>query len=227
MAKKRKITRMTDLIMYLEAAFNSINKAYYNGELQKVIITVKEGRKKHAKGWIEVNPKWKQKGEPRHEINISADYLGTDTVQEVITTLMHEMCHLYAIQNEMQDTSRSGLYHNKVFKLIAETHGLIAEEIPQHGFTQTRPTEETTKWIDENVNISEICIYKDTGASKPTGDSKGGTGENEDENGNQSNGKRKQSYRKMICPKCGNIARITKDFKLICGECLALMIEAE
>jgi predicted RNA-binding Zn-ribbon protein involved in translation (DUF1610 family) len=35
--------------------------------------------------------------------------------------------------------------------------------------------------------------------------------------------KKKGNSRKYICPHCGNIARTTKDMKLICGDCMKLM----
>lgn len=193
---------MSEMQASLQASFNAINRDFYNGELEKVIITVKEGKKKGAFGWIENAKNWKQNGTDRHEINISADYLGERTVRQTITTLMHEMVHLYNLQNGIKDTTRSGIYHNKNFKKTAEEHGLQVEQVDQIGWSRTTATEETAKWIEENIPIKSFNVYKQTTEKITT------TGT-----------KPKQSYRKYICPKCGLIVRATKDCRISCMQC--------
>ena len=49
MPRIRSITTIAELSA---AAFNAINEHYYNGELEKPVITFKEGKKKKAYGWI-------------------------------------------------------------------------------------------------------------------------------------------------------------------------------
>lgn len=46
MPRKRNITTMSEMGAGLMQAFNAINSHFYGGELQKPIITVKEGKKK-------------------------------------------------------------------------------------------------------------------------------------------------------------------------------------
>lgn len=203
----RKISTMAEMQAALQAAFNAINRDFYGGELEKVIITVKEGKKKAAFGWIETAKNWKQNGVERHEINISADYIGERTVVQTITTLMHEMVHLYNLQNGIKDTTRSGLYHNKKFKETAEAHGLQVEQASDIGWSLTTATPQTKKWIEENVPIKSFGVYKQVAEKDP----KGG-------------GKSKQSSRKYVCPKCGLIARLTKDANIMCVDCKQVMI---
>ncbi len=201
MARTRKITTMAEMQAALQAAFNAINRDFYNNELEKVIITVKEGRKEGTLGTFCTAKEWVQNGKERHEINISANYIGSRTVEQTIVTLMHEMVHLYNFQNEIKDTSRGGVYHNKKFKETAEAHGLKIEFSDQIGWSLTTPTPETKQWIKDNIPIKAFGIYKQV-ADK------------------QSGGKAtKQSMVKKVCPCCGNIARVTSEFKLICGEC--------
>lgn len=197
----RKITTMTELQAVLQAAFNAINRDFYNNELEKVIITTKEGRKKHAYGWIEVNKNWQQNGTARHEINISVDFLGERTVIETITTLMHEMAHLYNIQHDIKDTTRSGLYHNKEFKKTAEAHGLKVFQAEQTGWSRTIASLNTEKWIKENVAIKGFGVFKRTA---------------EAESGKTT---KKQSYKKYVCPACGLIVRATKECNIGCIDC--------
>lgn len=202
MARVRTVSTMAELSAALMAAFNAINEHYYNGELEKPVITFKEGARKSAYGWIETRKQWVQGKNERYEINISVDYIGTRSVESTIATLMHEMAHLYNLMNGIKDTSRGGVYHNKRFKETAEEHGLIIEHTEHIGWSLTSLPDSTKEWIKNNINIKGINIYKRV-AERATGTST----------------KPKQSMRKLVCPCCGNIVRVTKDIKVICGEC--------
>lgn len=202
----RKISTMAEMQAALQAAFNAINRDFYDGELEKVIITVKEGKKKAAFGWIETAKNWKQNGVERHEINISADYIGERTVTQTITTLMHEMAHLYNLQNGIKDTTRSGIYHNAKFKATAEEHGLQVEQVDKIGWSLTTATKETQEWIKKNVPIKSFGVYKQSKEKDPK------------------SGGSKQSSRKYVCAKCGLIARLTKDAAIMCVDCREVMI---
>lgn len=193
---------MSELSASLMAAFNAINEYFYGGVLEKPVITFKEGARKSAYGWIETRKKWVQGKNERYEINISVDYIGTRSVEQTISTLMHEMAHLYNLMNGIKDTSRGGVYHNKRFKETAEAHGLTIEHEEHIGWSSTKLPDDTKKWIADNINIKGINIYKRIAERKPKGESKS-----------------KQSMRKLMCPLCGNIVRVTKDISVMCGEC--------
>ncbi|MBQ9385219.1 MAG: SprT-like domain-containing protein [Ruminiclostridium sp.] len=199
--RKRNIYTMAEAQLALMNAFNSINEHFFENELEKVIITLKEGAKKNAFGWIETTKNWKQGNAERHEINISSDYLERP-VNEIIATLMHEMCHLYALQHDIKDTSRANIYHNKKFKEIAESHGLITEFNEHIGYSHTIMTETTAEWVNNNVPVSCFKLYK----KRLVADSAG-------------KAKPKQSSRKYVCPCCGLIVRATKECNIICADC--------
>ena len=59
------------------------------------------------------------KNEGFYEINLCAKHLARP-FGHVAETLSHEMVHLYNLQVGVQDTSRSGTYHNKKYKEAAE-----------------------------------------------------------------------------------------------------------
>lgn len=203
MPRKRNITTMSEMGAGLMQAFNAINSHFYNGELEKPIITVKEGKKKNAYGWIETSKNWIQGKTERYEINISCDYIGERTVAETIATLMHEMAHLYNIQNEIKDTSRAGIYHNTKFKETAEAHGLKISYNEHIGWSLSRLKPETKEWVEENINIKGFSVYKLTKEKISKGTAKP-----------------KQSMRKLVCPCCGLIVRVTKpNVRLLCVEC--------
>lgn len=200
----RKVNTMQDLQIIMQGMFSRINEHFFNNELEKVIITFEAGYKKGAYGWINTVKNWKQderkEQKERYNINISCDYLNRSR-EKIIETLMHEMCHLYALQNEIKDVSRSGIYHNKKFKQIAEEHGLNVKEADRIGWSITSLKSETAEWLEDNYNFSEITIYK----KKPLVAEK--------------IAKPKQSSRKYICPCCGLIVRATKDVAIACIPC--------
>ena len=121
-------------------------------------------------------------------------------------TLIHEMCHQFASMNNMQDCSRSGTYHNKLFKKIAETHGLKVECVPQIGWSHTELTEETAAMINEFVAENPATvIYRLPVAKGQT--------------------VKTSSTRKYVCPLCGQSVRATKQVNIICADCDAPMQE--
>lgn len=196
----RKVNTMQDLQIIMQGMFSRLNEHFFNNELERVVFTFESGFKKGAYGWIKTVKEWKQGQTERYNINISADYLNRSK-EAIIATLLHEMCHLYALQNEIQDTSRSGIYHNKKFKAIAEEHGLNIEEADKIGWSVTSLKPETIEWLIENSNFAEITIYKE----KPLVAERVA--------------KPKQSTRKYVCPCCGLIVRATKECRIKCIEC--------
>ena len=75
MPRIRSITTIAELSAGMMAAFNAINENYYNGELEKPVITFKEGKKKKAYGWIETRKQWVQGKNERYEIKSSLFHL--------------------------------------------------------------------------------------------------------------------------------------------------------
>lgn len=76
MARKRNITTMAKMQAALQATFNAINAHFYNNELEKVVITVREGRKENVFGTFYTAKEWIQNGKARNEINIAANWIG-------------------------------------------------------------------------------------------------------------------------------------------------------
>lgn len=200
MCKKRVIYTMSELNLALMSCFNKLNDHYFSGELEKVIITLEEGYKKGAYGWIRTVRDWKQGDSERYHINISCDFLDR-SADAIIATLLHEMCHLYALQNNIQDTSRAGIYHNKRFKEIAEKHGLIAVQMEHIGYT-TECSPELSEWVANNCPFTSIRVCK-----------------KKEQKGSSATPKPKQSSRKYVCPCCGLIVRATKDCNIMCMDC--------
>ncbi|WP_233554173.1 SprT-like domain-containing protein [Absiella sp. AM27-20] len=187
------------VIEKLESLFSKFNERFYEGELQKPVITVSPDTTKGAYGWCTSWKAWTDSddSEGYYEINMCAEHLNRK-FEEVCSTLLHEMVHLWNLQNEIQDTSRNGSYHNKKFKDVAECHGLIIEKDKKYGWTLTSLNEEAKVFI-KSLNADGFAIYRKKLAHiKSTS---------------------KQSTRKYVCPSCGCIIRATKEVRVICSDC--------
>ena len=106
---------------FLERAYRILNKVYFEDKLPEAVITIQSSQR--AYGHITVGKVWQDNWDSYHEINISAEYLNRP-VENIIATLLHECCHLYAMENNIKDTSNNYRYHNKRFKEIAEKRDL-------------------------------------------------------------------------------------------------------
>lgn len=199
----------------LQRMFKLLNKVYFNDELERPVIAILTDSTSGAYGWISVNKVWSSKDNAWfREINLCAEYLNR-APELVITTLMHEMAHLFNIQRGVQDTSRAGTYHNREFKAVAEARGLTVEKDLKYGFCVTKPTPEFTALVKKHCRagcfkLERQKTYRD-GTPKTTT-----TGTDGKE---KTITRTKQSSRKYICPKCGVIVRATKEVNIICGDC--------
>ena len=200
-------------IAELQRFFTILNKHYFNDELERPIITIQTDTTAGAYGWITVSKVWNRGEEEQYrEINLCAEYLNRNP-EEVIATLLHEMCHLYNLQNDIQDTSRSGTYHNAKFKKTAETRGLYVQKCEKYGHCITSPTFGMLQLLDEH-NLNNDCfklnrLKVNRNGKKPTGESR-------------------KSSRKYVCPSCSLIVRAYKDItgKLLCIDCKEIFIES-
>ena len=223
--------RYIETVKFLNKTFDFINEKFFANELQKVVITIQADEKNKAYGWFTLKKVWKWteevpancadcsdrdncdnysnclqiKEREAHELNISAQFLNRPML-DICETMLHEMCHLYASQNALKDCSRSGTYHNKLFKQIAEKHGLNCECVKTIGWSATSLTDESKTilqtFLDEN---KEVIIYRSP----------------------KVNGVKikSSSTRKYICPICGISVRATKEVRLICADCNEPMTE--
>ena len=130
--------RLIETVNYLAKLYDYCNEKLFGGELIKPVITVQRDERNKTNGWWSVKKTWFENAEDEgeHELNMTAQQLNRP-IGQIAATLIHEMCHQYASVNNMQDCSRGGTYHNKLFKKIAETHGLSVECVPTIGWSKT------------------------------------------------------------------------------------------
>lgn len=173
-----------------------------------------------AYGHVSVNKVWHNNEVATHELNLSADYLNRP-IENIVATLIHEACHLYAIANDIKDTSNNGVYHNKRFKQLAEDRGLHIEKHDKYGWTITEPTEETIDFCINN-QLEDIQIVRQSSFSFGVSGGKSGN-----PTPIAPKTPKKSSTRKYICPCCGNSFRATKEINVMCMDCNEQYIIAE
>ena len=179
-------------VEYLGKLYDYINAELFGGELVKPVITVQTDERNKTNGWWSQGKVWRENADDdgEHELNMTAQQLHRP-INEIAATLIHEMCHQFATVHEMKDTSRSGNYHNKLFKKIAEEHGLKVECVAKIGWSHTSLTDKTAAMITDfaaanpptviyRIPVMKCQITKNT------------------------------STRKYICPVCGQSVRATK-----------------
>lgn len=200
---------------YIEKMFRTINADSFGGVIEEPIITIQTTP--GAYGHVSVAKVWKRGEDERHELNIAADWLDRP-IEQVVATLIHEMVHLYNLQNGVQDCSRGGTYHNKKFKDEAEKHMIQIDKSDKYGWTITSPTDELLEyilnkgWEDFQMSRGFHFGIGGSGGGKISGGSGGVQGGEIKPKGSNS--------RKYVCPGCGAIVRATRDLEIICKPCM-------
>jgi len=140
-----------------------------------------------------------------YEINIDPRWFCTRTTEEVVETLLHEMCHY---RNEMEGINDcNGNNHNKKFKKMAESVGLLVEKGSSVGYGYTSLSDELKQYIKEEINPDDEAFeYFRAGAAISS------------DNGGIKKPKEKKTF-KFTCPDCGQTVKGKRDAILKCGLC--------
>ena len=135
---------------------------------------------------------------------------------------MHEMCHMYAeTVLHLASTSNRGIYHNGVFRSVAEAHGLVVERDAKYGWSHTSPSDALIDWILVNdiqeikLNRDEPTAYHIPGGPKAANGGAEGAKPKVDRSGT----------RRYVCPKCGTIIRATREVRVICADCMLPFVQ--
>lgn len=218
---------LSDDTKKLEYAYGVFNRQYFDGKLPPVMITIQSSR--GAYGHCTTQKVWASGGERYYELNLGAEYLDRP-IEHVLATLMHEMVHIYCLENGIKDTSNMGRYHNKRFKAEAEKRGLLISCHEHIGWSVTEPSVAFILNIHA-WGLDTACENCRLGAMAPLGGggddgSDGASGTAGGANG-KGRTKKPTSTRKYQCPVCKNSVRATKDLNLICGDCMQTMEKVE
>lgn len=215
---------LSEINSFLENAYDTLNGIYFGGSLPKVVITIMSTPK--AYGHVTVSKTWAGSSENYRELNLGAEHLHR-SIESLLGTLVHEMTHVYAMENNIADTSKGGKYHNKTFKKLCEERDLHIEYVKYIGYSKTEPTPAFVEKLKANGSyIDSFENYRLTG--RMGNDDNGKKGGNSEGGGDTSEGdveKKKKNYvRKYLCLGCGKSTRSTTDMNLGCLDCNMIMV---
>lgn len=201
----KELTDYKQVSAFLDRVYMHLNRDFFNNELPKAVVTVMSD--KSAYGYFITGQVWQSGNDGLYEINIGAEGISRGT-DRTVATLMHEMVHFYCHLNGIQDTSRQGRYHNKIFKTECEKRLLHIDFDKKIGWSVTYPSDDLKRFIRQH-KYPKINIYRTDviGSDAPEKISK------------------PSSTRKYICSGCGNSVRATKEINIICGDCNISMLE--
>lgn len=213
----KQTTKMSRAVSQLEHIFNALNTDFFDGELPVPIITVQS--KPGTYGHCTTAKVWQRGDGGAYELNIAAEVLNYP-IEEILDTLLHELCHLYCREHGIKEVSRGGKYHNRRFKAEAERRGLTCVPCGQYGWNTT-PGDNLIEYA-LSKGWSEIKIGR---ASVPPVIRTGAGGTAQAGANTAQGGKRPSSTRKLICPRCGQSVRATRKVHILCGDCMLPMAE--
>lgn len=214
----KQVTNMSRLVNQLEKMFRDLNQDFFDGQLDTPIITVTPSSRSYAH-YTPWNA-WRTADTARREINIASGTLDRP-LEAIACSLLHEMVHMYndTILN-IQDTSRSGTYHNKAFARAAETHGLICEATTKYGYAKTAPADDLLDWLLMHDELREIEMCRVSSAPASVG-----IGTRAADSGAPYSSVHRSNSRRYACPCCYAIVRATRAVNVLCGDCMRSMVE--
>ncbi|GAA4550015.1 hypothetical protein [Amycolatopsis samaneae] len=96
--------------------------------LQDQVLITCGGTASRVYGWFDAEA-WQHGDRPVHELFVNACFSDRppdiSPTENVMTTLLHEACHVYAAAEGIKDTSRQERYHNRRFAQLAVQIGLV------------------------------------------------------------------------------------------------------
>lgn len=171
--------------------------------IKRFDLTLKDGfvvtinkTKKDTLGFFqskECKDKYINETEDINNINLNTLNIKKSSPYEVLT---HELAHLLNYNEGIKDCS-SNQYHNKKFKVMAESLCLIVTKSDKRGYSVTSESEEFKTMLGEfKPNDKAFLICQDMSKKKPVG----------------------SRMRLFICS-CGYKVRCAKDLNATCNEC--------
>ena len=123
-----------DIYDQLDRAYNYFNQTLFNQKLPPCILLLH--RKRNAYGYFWGNTWQEREGQSvTDEIALNPETFKSRSLEKVLSTLVHEMCHLQ--QHHFGKPSPYG-YHNKEWAQMMEAVGLIPTNSGKLGWKTNR-----------------------------------------------------------------------------------------
>ncbi len=190
----------------LDEAYGYFNRELFENTLPACLITYQ--RKANTKGHFSANRFVNRRDDTRlHELAMNPNTFLDRTVEEILSTLVHEMVHLW--QQEYGTPSRRG-YHNRQWADKMLGVGLVPSVTGRPEGKQTGQS--VTHFIQEGGPFESACgVFLAAGRQLEWGSMR------------EKPQPGKSSKMKYLCSKCGLACWAKPDANLICGDCFAAM----
>ena len=197
----------------LQQAFEFFNRALFGGKLPHCLITMQ--RKKRTRGYFAPERWANRAGATTDEIAMNPEHFASRSVEETLSTLVHEMVHLW---QKVHGKPGRGGYHNKEWAGMMESVGLMPSDTGAPGGKRTG--DKVTHYIVQGGPFAQaydrllakgftISWIDRAGPETPKKPSKSGT------------------RTKYTCDSCGLNAWAKPDVQLVCGLCDVELIPAD
>lgn len=186
----------------LQTAYDFFNEQLFDNELPQCMILVH--RKRGARGYFWQDQFKAARGKERlHEIALNLESFDR-TLEEILSTLVHEMCHLW---QHLHGKPSRGNYHNWEFATKMESVGLITSQTGEKGGNRTG--QGMTHYIEDGGLFSVECAKL----------LKSGFSLNWIAQRQPTKTKHAVSKQKFTCPNCGQNAWAKPSAKIGCWDC--------
>ncbi len=190
----------------LQHAYDFFNTRLFDGHLPPCLITMQ--RKNRTYGYFS-GERWNdQAGAVTDEIALNPAHFATRSTEEVLSTLAHEMVHLW--QHHCGTPSRSA-YHNREWAAKMDAIGLCPSDTGKLGGKRTG--QHMSHYVIEGGAYAQACAelinqgfvisWRDRAREDAPGKTPGKAG----------------VRTKYTCPDCGLNAWAKSDVVLLCGAC--------
>ena len=204
-----------------QRAYDHFNRVLFNNELPQCLITLQRTRSAYGYFWHSQFTARNESG-AIDEIALNPDAFAERSDEEILSTLGHEMCHLWQVH--FGKPSRAG-YHNREWADKMESIGLTPSSTGREGGKRTgqsmthyiTPDGAFTKAYGTLVKRGVKLNWNARGAGAALPGKKAPKG------GNGAAGtaaKKRASKTKYTCTNCGANAWAKAGSNLVCGTCL-------
>lgn len=137
----------------LETAYNFFNERLFGGRLMPCLFVMQRAKSNrnghfHAEIW----QSQEVEGYAADEMSINPNTLQSRSLTDVLSTLVHEMCHLE--QHHFGEPSRNG-YHNKEWGAMMDAVGLTPSNTGEPGGKRTG--QQMTHYIEDDGPFATAC----------------------------------------------------------------------
>ena len=205
-----KVTPTLTLYAELQIAYDFFNKALFDGILPECVITL-DRKRRRCMGYFARDMFSNNAEEMKDELAMNPSYIGRENLTETLSTLVHEMCHVW--QHHFGDKKSRSSYHNKEWGAQMKKVGLMPSTTGKPGGAETG-RQMHHYMIDGGV--FEICCMRLLAddfhfswfEAKPI----------QIKNSNGAD-KEKTKKRKYSCRVCGAVVWGKADLHIVCGKC--------